>query len=357
MPATLSRVAGVAFADTRALRARFDLPADLLTADRANAKLAKGAALGRAVILHHLPARALAQAITPAELTGAACRGHLPAVLELAERTGSSAAALAHNGCPWATAGCAEACLAWAGRAGTGATTIPAARARRTLAMVADPEAYGRAVLLDSLRHWRRAQAEGLPLAVRLRGTDEGPAVGWHRLPCPITRAEAEAVADAYGAELTPGALPLPQRLAALPGCRPYDYSAAHVGGPLGLDAQRAAGVDITSSFKADRATAVRDALAALGAGFRLAVPVDLPRGAAIPSALILRAQGERSSVRVATVDGDAHDHRWADPQGVAVILRTKRSAGARAEVADPFSLAPHDRPQPLADGSARLIW
>ena len=46
MPATLSRVAGVAFADTRALRARFDLPAELLTADRANAKLAKGAALG-----------------------------------------------------------------------------------------------------------------------------------------------------------------------------------------------------------------------------------------------------------------------------------------------------------------------
>ena len=82
MPATLSRVAGVAFADTRALRARFNLPAELLTADRANAKLAKGAALGRAVILHHLPARSLAQAIRPAELTGAACRGHLPAVLD-----------------------------------------------------------------------------------------------------------------------------------------------------------------------------------------------------------------------------------------------------------------------------------
>ena len=356
MPATLSRVAGVAFADTRALRARFDLPAELLTADRANAKLAKGAALGRAVILHHLPARALAQALRPAELPGAACRGHLPAVLDLAERTGSSAAALAHNGCPWATAGCSEACLAWAGRAGMGAT-IPAARARRTLAMVADPEAYARAVLLDALRHWRRAQAEGLPLAVRLRGTDEGPAVGWHRLPCRISRAEAESIADAYGAELAPGDLPLPQRLAALPGCRPYDYSAAPVGGPLGLDAQRAAGVDLTSSFKADARDAVARGLAALGAGFRLAVPVDLPRGAAIPSALILRAKGERSSVRVATVDGDATDHRWADPHGVAVILRTKRSAGARAELADPFSLAPHDRPQPLADGSARLVW
>lgn len=356
MPATLSRVAGVAFPDIRELRARFNLPADLLTTDRGNAKLAKGAARARAVILHHLPAAALAQAITPGELTPASPRGFLPDVFDLAERAGSSAAALAHNGCPWATAGCSEACLAWAGRAGMGAT-IPAARARRTLAMVADPEAYARAVLLDALRHWRRAQAEGLPLAVRLRGTDEGPAMGWHRLPCPISRAEAEAIADAYGAELAPGALPLPQRLAALPGCHPYEYSAAPVGGPLGLEAQRAAGVDVTSSFKADRRRAVRDGLAALGAGFRLAVPVDLPRGAAIPSALILRAKGERSSVRFATVDGDASDHRWLDPHGVAVILRTKRSAGARAEVADPFSLAAHDRPQPLADGVARLVW
>ena len=355
MPATLSRVAGVAFPDTRELRTRFNLPADLLTTDRGNAKLAKGAARARAVILHHLPATALAQAITPGELTPASPRGFLPDVFDLAERTGSSAAALAHNGCPWATAGCSEACLAWSGRAGMGGATIPAARARRTLAMVAAPETYARLVLLDALRHWRRAQAEGLPLAVRLRGTDDAP---WHTMPCPITRAEAEAIADAYGAELAPGALPLPQRLAALPGCHPYDYSAGPVGGALGLEAQRAAGVDVTSSFKADRRRrAVRDGLAALAAGFRLAVPVDLPRGAAIPAALILRAKGERSSVRVPTVDGDASDHRWLDPHGVAVILRTKRSAGARAEVADPFSLAAHDRPQPLADGVARLVW
>lgn len=357
MPATLSRVAGVAFPDTRELRARFNLPADLLTTDRGNAKLAKGAARARAVILMHAPATALAQAITPGELTPASPRGFLPDVFDLAERTGSSAAALAHNGCPWATAGCSEACLAWSGRAGMGATTIPAARARRTLAMVAAPETYARLVLLDALRHWRRAQAEGLPLAVRLRGTDEGPAVGWHRLPCRVTRAEAEAIADAYGAELAPGDLPLPQRLAALPGCHPYDYSAGPVGGPLGLEAQRAAGVHVTSSFKADRGRAVRDGLAALAGGFNLALPVDLPRGAAIPSVLILRAKGERSSVRIATLDGDASDHRWADGHGVAVILRTKRSAAARPEVADPFSLAAHDRPQPLADGVARLVW
>ena len=47
------------------------------------------------------------------------------------------------------------------------------------------------------------------------------------------------------------------------------------------------------------------------------------------------------------------------DPQGpdrCAVILRTKISRGA-GPAADAFSLAAHDQPQRLADGSVQLIW
>ena len=120
------------------------------------------------------------------------------------------------------------------------------------------------------------------------------------------------------------------------------------------LIAQRDAGVDLTASFAADRVTATADGIAAIRAGFRLAVPVDVTRGAALPTALTLTSGGE--SVTVRAIDGDRSDHRWMDPHGVAVMLRTKRSRGAGPE-ADGFSLDAHGLPQYLADGSARLIW
>ena len=138
------------------------------------------------------------------------------------------------------------------------------------------------------------------------------------------------------------------------PSCAPYEYSKAPTAGPLGLIAQRDAGADVTASFAADRATAAADGIAAIRAGFRLAVPVALRKGAPVPSHLTLAAGGE--AVTVPAIDGDQSDHRWADPHGVAVILRTKRSRGAGPE-ADAFSLAAHGLPQYLADGHAVLTW
>ena len=95
--------------------------------------------------------------------------------------------------------------------------------------------------------------------------------------------------------------------------------------------------------------------MAALREGFQLAVPVRLRKGDPLPSHLTITTADRE--VTVPTVDGDRHDHRWMDGPGVAVILRTKASRGADPAVADPFSLAPHGLPQPLADGVARLIW
>jgi hypothetical protein len=237
---------------------------------------------------------------------------------------------------------------------------VAAARGRRTLAMLADPVAYGRAILWAIARQWQRAQADGLPLAVRLRGTDEGPRVGWHRLRLSVSPLEAVTLARRYGLPVVAGdRLTLPDALAVPRGegaLHLYDYSKAPLSGPLGLRAQSAAGWDITASMAADRATAAADAAAAARAGYRLAVPVALAKGAPLPVALTLTPTGG-APVTLSAVDGDATDHRWADPAGVAVILRTKISRGADATLADPFSLRATDHPQRLPDGLATLKW
>lgn len=350
-------------ADVASLLARFGLSLDgLLTEGLSNAKLAKGAALAWPVILHHLPARSLAQAVAGAEPGPTAPRSRLPGLQALAQREGVLSLALAHNGCPWASAGCAAGCLAWAGHGGMSAT-VAAARARRTLAFLADPAAYGRAILWAIARAWARAQAKGLPLAVRLRGTDD---LAWHLQRVTVSPAEAQSLARRYGLPVAPGqGQTLAEALCLAPAgsLQLYDYSKAPVGGPLGLQAQRAAGFDVTASLAADRPGGASQALKAIAAGFRLAVPVALPKGAALPSELALTVDGQGLWL-LRCIDGDATDHRWADPagpqpggfDGVAVILRTKRSRGKGPE-ADAFSLAPpFGSWQPLAGGGQALL-
>jgi hypothetical protein len=359
--ATATRCAPVRLpADIAAHLDRFGLTLGHLLTD-SNPKLTKGSDIAAAVILHHLPARALAAAVTPGHRGSTAPRSYLPALAALTAREGLSSAALAHNGCPWATGGCAAGCLNWAGHGGL-SPAVAAARGRRTLAMLADPALYGRALLWAIARAWARAQATGLPLAVRLRGTDEGPAVGWHRLALTVTPMEAQALSRRFGLTVTPGdavthslakALAVPVAEGTL---HLYDYSKSPLTGPLGLSAQRAAGWDLTASMAADRGSAVSDAAAALRAGFRLAVPVALTKGAPLPRTLTLSPAGG-PALTVPCIDGDASDHRWADPHGVAVILRTKVSRGADRTLADPFSLAPTGHPQALPDGVATLTW
>ena len=355
--ATATRCAPVRLpADVAAHLARFGLTlGDLLT--DSNPKLQKGSAQAVGVILHHLPARALAAAVTPGHRGSTAPRSYLAALAHLAAREGLSEQARAHNGCPWATAGCAAGCLNWAGHGGL-SPAVAAARGRRTLAMIADPALYGRAILWAIARAWARAQAQGLPLAVRLRGTDEGPACGWHRLRLSLPVADAVALAHRFGAGISPGDVTLSEALAVLRdegSLYLYEYSKAPLSGPLGLWAQADAGFDVTASLAADRASAVADAAAAVRAGFRLAVPVALRKGQPLPVALTL-APDHGPAVTVPALNGDSTDHRWRDPAGVAVILRSKASRGAGLEAA-PFHLAAIPDAQPLADGTVRLIW
>lgn len=351
-------------ADVAALLQRFSLSLDgLLTVGASNAKLAKGAALAWPVILHHLPARALAQAVAGAEPGPTAPRSRLPGLHALARREGVLSLALDHNGCPWASAGCAAGCLAWAGHGGL-SQTVAAARARRTLAYLADSQAYARAVLWAIARAYRQAQSKGLPLAVRLRGTDD---LAWHLQRLTVNPAEAVSLARRYGLPVAPGhGQTLAEALSLAPAgtLHLYEYSKAPVSGPLGLQAQRSAGWDVTASLAADRRGGCDAAIQAIAADFRLAVPVAMVKGADIPTVLLLQRRPGAPIWRLQCVDGDVTDHRWADPagpqpggfDGVAVILRTKRSRGKGPE-ADAFSLAPAiDQWQPLAGGGQAML-
>lgn len=349
-------------ADITELLQRFHLTMEgLLTVGVSNAKLAKGAASAWPVILHHLPARALAQAVAGQESSTTAPRSRLDGLYALAVRENVLALALGHNGCPWASAGCAAGCLAWAGHGGI-STTVAAARARRTMAYLADAPTYARTVLWAIARAYRQAQSKGLPLAVRLRGTDD---LAWHRQRVTVTPDEAVSLARRYGLPVPPGqGQTLAEALSLAPAgsIHWYEYSKAPLMGPLGLKAQRDAGADITASLAADRQGGCDDAIRAIAAGFRLAVPVTLPKGAELPLALSLR----RGDVvwRLQCIDGDKTDHRWADPagpqpggfDGVAVILRTKISRG-RGAAAAAFSLAPAVGSwQDLAGGGQALL-
>ena len=103
-------------------------------------------------------------------------------------------------------------------------------------------------------------------------------------------------------------------------------------------------------------------------------MPLDIPRGAALPAELLLaptlglpapagspefgRVPADDKPVRLLCIDGDKTDLRWLDPQGpqpegfdgVAVMLRTKRSRG-RGAAAAAFSLQPSADWQALKGG------
>jgi hypothetical protein len=337
---------------------RFNLSIDgLLTAGASSPKLSKGGKIAQSVILHHLPARSLAAAVYGTEATTAP-RSRLQGLAALAEANGIGSLVSSHNGCPWASKGCSAGCLAWAGHGGI-STTVAAARARRTMAYVRGHGPYALAVLWAIGRAYAAAQRKGQPLAYRLRGTDDLP---WHAIRFDLGPADAARFARRFGLPVVPGigtTIPEALQLAPKGTLQAYEYSAAPLHGPHGLMAQRAAGIDTTCSLKADRPDGLLDALAAVGAGFRLAVPIALPKGAALPPVLMLKMHPGAAVWRLLTVDGDVTDHRWLDPQGpqpggfdgVAVLLRTKVSRGRGPAAAD-FSLSPQAGLwQPLTGG------
>jgi hypothetical protein len=338
--------------DVRGLLGLFDLDvSSVLTIG--NPKLAK--TVGAYSVIHHaLPHRALARAITPSTIATTAPRGFLPTLRALAERTGMVDAAMHHNGCRFATAGCIAACLNGAGHGGI-STACACARGRRTLAMIADPVTYTRAMVWALARSYAQGAAHGLPLAFRLLGTDETP---WLRMRAPLFPWETRILRQRFGCDTLHGdALNVAEAFAPMVAdgrMVPYEYVKAgihHADGPGAW--LRAGWSDITASFAADRITACADGIDALRAGFRLAVPIAWDKHAPLPTVAVLTTRAGQT-LTVPTVDGDRGDARWRDPAGCVVLLREKRARGADRTMADRFILR-HAHRHTLPDGILQL--
>jgi hypothetical protein len=338
--------------DVAALLDAFDLDvASVLT--EANPKLAK--TVGAVSVIHHaLPHRALARAIDPGTVATTAPRGFLPTLRALAERTGMVDRAMAHNGCRHATRGCIAACLNGAGHGGI-STACANCRGRRTLAMIADPPTYARAMVWALARAYSRAAAQGLPLAFRTLGTDETP---WHRTFAPMAPHETAILRRRFGVQTLHGNdLNIAQVFAPMIAdgrMIPYEYVKAavrHADGPAAW--LRAGWCDVTASFAADRITACADAIDALRLGFRVAVPIAWPKDQPLPPVAVFTTRAGQT-ITARTVDGDQGDARWRDPSGCVVLLREKRARGADRTLADRFIL-PHAHHHTLADGHLEL--
>ena len=317
-------------ADVKALLKRFGLTvSSLLTI--ANPKTLKDSKVARSVILHHLPSRGLANAINPLNKR-AHVRGFLADLARLAERENLTAQVAGFNACAWATAACIDCCLNTSGHGGM-STACTSCRGRRQLASIADSAAYARAILWAIARE-RLATDKTIPLAVRLRGTDDKP---WHLSRFTLSALECALLHRRFGITCAPGNNQNIADVLQIERNRGriilYDYSAAPLKGPLGIIAQRAAGWDVTHSVKPDGATPCADAIAAIRAGFRVAIPVAMRDGDAIPPSLSITTADD--SVIVPTINGDTNDHRWSNPGRTAVVLRYKIARGA-----DPANVA-----------------
>lgn len=300
-----------------------------------------------------MPHRALARAINPATIASTAPRAYIAALDVLARRHGLTDAALRHNGCFHATAGCISACLAHSGHGGL-SVDVQAARGRRTLAMIADPKTYARAMVYAVAAQIQRAKRFGIPLALRLNGTDESP---WFACTLPISIRDAERIRRRFGVDVEIGeTLTIAEAFSAdrLGGTlHLYEYLKAPLNAVDGLLAWQSAGWDVTSSFAADRPTACRDAMNAARAGFRIAFPVALKRGSDPIRSVTIETDDGRRAAMIA-LSGDDTDARYRDPGGVAVILREKRARGADRRQADRFIL-PDAPVVDLSDGRILL--
>lgn len=201
--------------------------------------------------------------------------GYLTAILHLAPFDLSG-----HNVCPWASKGCAAACLNTAGRGGifrNGETTnaIQEARKRRTRMFFGDRPAFLAQLAREMRAHVKRAERHGLKPAVRLNGTSD---LRWEKL-APELFAEFSDVAF-Y--DYTKG---VPRMVDYLAGRFPVNYSLTF------------------SRSESNHAQAIE----VLEAGGNVAVVFDTKRGRDLPELW----KGFE------VIDGDATDLRFLDPKPV----------------------------------------
>jgi hypothetical protein len=221
--------------------------------------------------------------------------------------------------------------------------------------MIADPVTYTRAMVWALARESANATADGVPLAFRMCGTDETP---WFRMRASLSLHEAQTLKRRFHVDAVAGPgqtiADVFAPMVADGRMIPYEYLKARVDHDDGPLAWLAAGWrDVTSSFAADRFSACNDAVAALDAGLRVAVPIAWPKGVPLPTRAVLTLTNGTTRA-VPCVDGDADDARWRNPARCIVLLREKRARGADRTLANRFILS-HRFRHTLADGRLDL--
>lgn len=322
----------------------------LMTGAASNAKIAKNLKIDNippAVILHHLPDKQISAVINKDNAAESINRQYIEKLAELSKKFNLTEKLKTYTGCAYSSSGCRRSCLVFSGRSNI-FKAVQYARGRRTLAAIDRPAEYVRGLIYSIAHHFKK-QAGGA-LSVRLKGTDEN---NLHFKKVSLSVNEINNINSYYGLNINYSDKPrVISEIFKNDSIIFYEYSKA----PLTyLKRLTALNIDVTASLVADRpTTGAADAITAINAGYRLAVPIALNKAGHIPRRVIISDDTGRR-VDIAARSGDNYDYRPADPQKCAVILKAKKSAGGNLLSA--FFISDKLGPQTIGGGTIELIY
>ena len=320
----------------------------LMTGAASNAKISKNLKFDNippAVILHHLPDKQISEVINKDNAAESINRRYVEQLAELSKKFNLSEKLKTYTGCAYSSSGCRRSCLVYSGRSNI-FKAVQYARGRRTLAAIDRPAEYVRALIYSISHHYKKA---GGALSVRLKGTDEN---NLHFKKVSLSINEINNINSYYGLNINYSDKPrVISEIFKNDSIIFYEYSKA----PLTyLKRLTALNIDITASLVADRITGAADAITAINAGYRLAVPIALNKAGRIPRRLIISDNtGRRVSIKC--YNGDLFDYRPANKKQCAVILKAKKSAGG--DILSAFFIADKLGPQIIGGGHIELIY
>jgi hypothetical protein len=319
----------------------------LMTGAASNAKIAKNAraAMPPAVILHHLPDKQINAVINSDNAAETINRQYIAELSDLSKKFNLDSKLKDYTGCAYSSAGCRRSCLVFSGRSNI-FKAVQYARGRRTLAAIDRPTAYVRGLIYSIGHHYKKA---GGALSVRLKGTDEN---NIHFKKINLSINEINNINSYYGLNIIYSDKPrVISEIFNNDSIVWYEYSKAPISY---LNRLNALGVDVTASLVADRPTGAADAITAINAGYRLAVPVTLNKADRIPRRVIISDNtGRRVDIPARSFDN--YDYRPADPQKCAGILKAKKSAGG--DILSAFFVADKVGRQYIGGGTIELIY
>jgi hypothetical protein len=214
------------------------------------------------------------------------------------------------NVCPYAGA-CRALCLDGAGNPAY-ATGKARARANRTAFFYASRADFLLVLAAEIAAHVADAKALHMAPAVRLNATSD---LLWERMPVHIPDDVARYLYARHRVRLAPGTHA--SIMHAFPRVQFYDYTKV----PVQHRARRPGNYHLTYSYDPENLQHVLDAIRA---GFNIAAPFAIKRGAALPMFATI------GGIELPVIDGDVHDYRPADGTAndggpVIVGLRFKR--------------------------------